>query len=167
MKIRWVYVVVPVVVIAGLVLYNRTGRESDTVSTEGLRDDTVEENTVELADIARRSGVVSTASGLLYEVTRGVEGSRSPSASDVVKVHYEGSLLTGEVFDSSYGRGVPASFPLNQVIPGWTEGVQYMKVGEEFIFYIPSHLAYGERGVPGVIPPNSDLVFKVELLGIE
>ena len=90
----------------------------------------------------------------------------SPKATDTVNVHYHGTLLNGTVFDSSVQRGQPISFPLNGVIPGWTEGVQLMKVGDKFKFEIPPDLAYGAAGRPPQIPPNSTLVFEVELLGI-
>lgn len=109
----------------------------------------------------------TTASGLKYQVLKHGTGTASPKATDTVKVHYHGTLLNGTVFDSSVQRGQPISFPLNQVIPGWTEGVQLMKVGDKFKFEIPANLAYGAAGRPPVIPPNSTLVFEVELLGIE
>ena len=117
-----------------------------------------------LADNANQDGVIVTASGLQYKVL--AEGSGdSPKATDTVKVHYEGRLISGSVFDSSIARGEPVSFPLNGVIPGWSEGVQLMKVGSKFQFTIPSALAYGPAGT-GPIPPNSVLVFDVELLEI-
>ena len=117
-----------------------------------------------LADNAKQDGVTVTASGLQYKVL--AEGSGdSPKATDTVKVHYEGRLISGDVFDSSIARGEPVSFPLNGVIPGWSEGVQLMKVGSKFQFTIPSALAYGSAGT-GPIPPNSVLVFDVELLEI-
>jgi peptidyl-prolyl cis-trans isomerase A (cyclophilin A) len=106
-----------------------------------------------------------TASGLMYEIITLSKGPK-PKATDVVTVHYEGSFLDGNVFDSSLKRGEPAQFPLNQVIPGWTEGVQLMNVGSKFRFYIPYQLAYGEQGFPGGIPPKSDLIFEVELLKV-
>ena len=90
-----------------------------------------------------------------------------PAASDTVTVHYHGTLVDGTVFDSSVERGDPTSFPLNGVIPGWTEGVQLMKVGDKFRFFIPPQLAYGESGAGGVIGPNATLIFDVELLEIQ
>jgi FKBP-type peptidyl-prolyl cis-trans isomerase len=109
----------------------------------------------------------TTASGLKYQVLKQGTGTVSPKATDTVKVHYHGTLLNGTVFDSSVQRGEPISFPLNQVIPGWTEGVQLMKVGDKFKFEIPPNLAYGPNSPSPSIPPNSTLVFEVELLGIE
>lgn len=108
----------------------------------------------------------TTASGLKYQVMKQGSGTASPKATDTVKVHYHGTFLNGTVFDSSVERGEPISFPLNGVIAGWTEGLQLMKVGDKFKFEIPPNLAYGPAGRPG-IPPNSTLVFEVELLGIQ
>jgi len=119
-----------------------------------------------LAENAKKEGIQSTASGLQYQVLKKGDGPK-PKESDTVKVHYRGTLLNGEEFDSSYKRGEPVTFGLDQVIPGWTEGVQLMPVGSKYKFYIPSELAYGERGAPPRIPPNSVLVFEIELLGIE
>jgi len=109
----------------------------------------------------------TTASGLKYWVLKRGQGTVSPKPTDVVRVHYHGTLLDGTVFDSSVQRGEPVSFPLNRVIPGWTEGLQLMKVGDKFKFEIPPNLAYGEHSPTPAIPPNSTLVFEVELLGIE
>ena len=117
-----------------------------------------------LAENAKKDGVTVTASGLQYRVITEGAGD-APKATDTVKVHYEGRLISGDVFDSSIARGEPVSFPLNGVIPGWSEGVQLMKVGSRFEFTIPSALAYGPSGT-GPIPPNSVLVFDVELLEI-
>jgi FKBP-type peptidyl-prolyl cis-trans isomerase len=121
-----------------------------------------------LAANAKKDGVKTTTSGLQYKVMKaGPDGGKSPKATDTVKVHYHGTLIDGTVFDSSVQRGEPISFPLNGVIPGWTEGVQLMKVGDKFQFTIPSALAYGEQGAGGTIGPNSTLIFEVELLGVE
>jgi FKBP-type peptidyl-prolyl cis-trans isomerase FklB len=114
----------------------------------------------------KRPGVKTTASGLQYEVLKEAVGQK-PVATDVVKVNYKGTLLDGKVFDSTEG-GQPATFPLNQVIPGWTEGLQLMSVGSKYKFYIPGNIAYGEQGVPQAgIGPNETLVFEVDLLSIE
>ena len=119
-----------------------------------------------LAENAKREGVKVTASGLQYEVLEATLGQK-PKATDTVKVHYEGTLIDGTVFDSSYKRGESISFPLNGVIKGWTEGLQLMSVGSKYKFFIPYQLAYGERGAGGSIPPYAALIFTVELLGIE
>jgi FKBP-type peptidyl-prolyl cis-trans isomerase FkpA len=125
----------------------------------------IEAGVAYLAENAERDGVTTTESGLQYEVLEEGEGN-SPAATDMVKVHYRGTLLDGTVFDSSYDRGEPAEFPLNRVIPGWTEGVQLMKEGAKYRFHIPSELAYGERAT-GAITPNSTLIFDVELLEVK
>jgi len=116
-----------------------------------------------------KSGVMTTASGLQYSVvSEAADASAAmPKETDTVSVHYTGTLIDGTVFDSSVERNEPATFPLNGVIPGWTEGLQLMKVGSKYRFFIPSALAYGEQGAPPVIPPNSTLIFDVELLSIE
>jgi len=118
-----------------------------------------------LADNAKKEGVMVTESGLQYEVMSEGEGAK-PVATDVVKVHYKGTLLDGTEFDSSYSRNEPTTFPLNRVIPGWTEGLQLMPVGSKYKFTIPSDLAYGDRDL-GKIPANSTLIFEVELLEIQ
>lgn len=119
-----------------------------------------------LAENAAKEGVTVLPSGLQYTVIKEGEG-RKPKATDKVKCHYEGTLTNGQVFDSSYRRGEPAVFPLNGVIAGWTEGVQLMSEGSKYRFFIPYHLAYGERGAGQAIPPYAALVFDVELLSIE
>ncbi len=118
-----------------------------------------------LAENKKRAGVVTTPSGLQYEIVKEGTG-RQPKASDTVRCHYEGTLIDGTVFDSSYRRGMPAEFSLRQVIAGWTEGVQLMKEGSIFKFYIPYNLAYGERGAGADIPPYAALIFKVELINV-
>ena len=118
-----------------------------------------------LAENKQKPEVKETASGLQYVVEKEGTGVQ-PTATDEVTVHYTGKLLDGTVFDSSVNRGQPATFPLNRVIPGWTEGVQLMKEGAKYTFFIPSDLAYGAQGVPNAIPPHSTLIFEVELLKV-
>ncbi len=118
-----------------------------------------------LANNKSLEGVVETESGLQYQVLTQGKGTQHPVAKDTVKVHYHGTLINGSVFDSSVNRGQPISFALNQVIPGWTEGVQLMVVGDKTRFFIPENLAYGNRSM-GIIKPGSLLIFDVELLGI-
>lgn len=114
----------------------------------------------------KKDGMKTTASGLQYEVVSEGNGAK-PKATDTVKVHYTGTLLDGKKFDSSVDRGEPAVFPLDKVIPGWTEGIQLMTVGSKYKLYIPSALAYGAEGAGGVIGPNETLTFEVELISIE
>lgn len=119
-----------------------------------------------LAANAKAPGVVSLPSGLQYKVVKSgpAEGVR-PLPGDEVKVNYEGKLISGKVFDSSYERGVPAALPLDQLVPGWIEALQLMRPGDEWVLYVPSNLAYGENGA-GDIPPGSTLIFRIELLGV-
>ena len=119
-----------------------------------------------LAENAKRKGVKVTESGLQYEILEPSLGQK-PKATDTVRVHYEGTLIDGTVFDSSYRRGESITFPLNGVIKGWTEGLQLMSIGSKYKFFIPYQLAYGERGAGQSIPPYAALIFTVELLGIE
>jgi FKBP-type peptidyl-prolyl cis-trans isomerase FkpA len=118
-----------------------------------------------LAANKSKAGVKTTASGLQYQVVTEGKGPK-PAATDTVKVHYTGTLLDGTKFDSSVDRGEPATFPLNGVIPGWTEALQLMPVGSKYKLWIPGNLAYGDRGTPGPIGPNATLIFDVELLEI-
>lgn len=119
-----------------------------------------------LAANKEKPGITELPSGLQYEVMVQGTGAK-PNATNKVSCHYHGTLINGTVFDSSVQRGKPASFPLNQVIKGWTEGVQLMPTGSKWRFFIPPHLGYGERQVSAEIGPNSTLVFEVELLGIQ
>ena len=119
-----------------------------------------------LAENAKREGVKVTESGLQYEVLEATIGQK-PKATDKVRVPYEGTLIDGTVFDSSYKRGESITFGLNQVIKGWTEGLQLMSIGSKYKLYLPYQLAYGERGAGANIPPYAALIFTVELLGIE
>ena len=119
-----------------------------------------------LKENSSKEGVKTTESGLQYKVISQGDG-KLPKPEDIVKVHYKGTLLDGTEFDSSYARNEPAVFPLNQVIPGWTEALQLMKVGSKYQIFLPPSLAYGDRGAPPVIEPGSMLIFEVELLGVE
>jgi FKBP-type peptidyl-prolyl cis-trans isomerase FklB len=118
-----------------------------------------------LAENAQREGVTSLPSGLQYEIIHNGDGPK-PTAAQTVTCHYHGTTITGEVFDSSVQRGQPASFPLNRVIAGWTEGLQLMATGSKWRFFIPPQLAYGDRQVSAAIGPNSTLIFEVELLKV-
>lgn len=118
-----------------------------------------------LTENKKRTGIVTLPSGLQYEILQAGAGPK-PLATDEVTVHYKGTLTNGQQFDSSYSRGEPTSFVLNQVIPGWTEGLQQMSIGSKYRFYIPYALAYGERGAGKDIPPYSTLIFEVELIKI-
>ncbi len=121
-----------------------------------------------LVENAKREGVTTTESGLQYEVmTQGAGEGENPQATDIVSVHYHGTLVDGSVFDSSVERGQPTEFPLNAVIKGWTEALQLMKVGDKWKIYLPSELAYGARSPSPAIPANSALIFEVELLEIK
>jgi len=137
--------------------------KADKKAPEGARN--LEEGEKFLEENAKKEGVKTTASGLQYIVLKDGDGAQ-PSASDTVTVHYQGSLLNGKIFDSSYIRKEPIAFGLSEVIKGWTEGVQLMKIGSKYKFFIPSDLAYGEYGAPPNIGPNCTLIFEVELLKI-
>lgn len=119
-----------------------------------------------LAENAKKKGVSSTKSGLQYEVIEAGKGAK-PAATDTVSVDYEGKTIDGKVFDSSYKRGKPVSFPVNGVVKGWTEALQMMPVGSTWILYLPADLGYGQQGVPGSIGPNQALIFKIHLISIE
>jgi FKBP-type peptidyl-prolyl cis-trans isomerase len=119
-----------------------------------------------LAENKTKEGIKTTDSGLQYKVLEEGEGP-SPKAGDTVTVHYRGTLVDGTEFDSSYQRGEPATFPLTGVIPGWTEALQLMKKGSKWVLFIPSELAYGERGAGNRIPPNSTLIFEVEMISYQ
>ena len=119
-----------------------------------------------LAENAQREGVVTLPSGLQYEVLEEGDGA-TPRRRSTVVVHYSGTLIDGTPFDSSYSRGEPARFPVNRVIPGWTEALQLMQVGDKWRLFIPADLAYGDRGAGPVIGPGSTLIFEVELLEVQ
>ncbi|MBC7184964.1 MAG: FKBP-type peptidyl-prolyl cis-trans isomerase [Marinobacter sp.] len=147
-----------------LMAYQQQLQEDQAKQTEELANKNLEAGKEFLAENAKREGVKTTESGLQYEVLEKGEGEK-PGKTDTVKVHYTGELLSGEVFDSSRERGEPVTFALNQVIPGWTEGLQLMSEGARYKLYIPSDLAYGPGG-NRAIGPNETLVFDVELLEV-
>ena len=154
---RWLAGGGVVIAIVALGVWAGTQSQVAAVRTEDMKF---------LAAHAKAPGVITTASGLQYNVIREGTGPK-PGKTDTVLVHYEGRLLDKTVFDSSYQRGQPAAFPLDQVIPGWTEGVQLMPTGSKYHFVVPPALAYGARGAGGVIPPGAVLEFDIELLAVK
>lgn len=145
---------------------NETAQAAIAAASEKKAKDDLEAGAKYLAENGKKAGVVTTASGLQYEVLTKGTGA-IPKATDTVKVDYVGKLLDGSTFDSSVDRGEPALIPLNQVIPGWAEGLQLMNVGSKYKLTIPAALAYGEQGAGAAIPPNSTITFEVTLISIE
>lgn len=154
-KIQLIITAVSILVLIGLFMFSKNNSE--------LAQTNITEGAAFLAENATKEGVTTTASGLQYTILTDAEGDK-PSATSNVTVHYKGTTLDGTEFDSSYSRNAPATFPLNRVIGGWTEGVQLMSVGATYRFFIPSELAYGAQGAGGAIGPNATLIFDVELL---
>lgn len=155
------YLFIIAAIAAGLFLLSSCNKNEEVSFEENLN-----KGQEYMANNAKREGVVTTASGLQYEVLReGREDGKSPAASDRVRCHYKGTFIDGKVFDSSYNSGSPIVFPLNGVIRGWTEGLQYMKEGAKYRFVIPYQLAYGPSGY-ATIPPFSTLIFEVELIEV-
>lgn len=145
------------------------GRKMQAKAAEKMEEEATANLAVSAAFLAEKEkeeGVIKTPSGLLYKVIQEGKG-KKPTATSTVTVNYKGSLVDGTVFDSSYERGEPTSFPLNQVVAGWTEGIQLMAPGAKYVFYIPSELGYGEQGAGGAIPGNAALTFEVELLEVK
>ena len=137
---------------------------ADKAKVDGEKN--LKEGEAFLAANKKKPGVVTLPSGLQYKILKEGTG-KSPKATDTVTTHYRGTLINGKEFDSSYKRGEPATFPLNRVIPGWTEALQHMKIGSKWEIYVPSKLGYGENGAGQDIGPNATLIFEVELLGIK
>ncbi len=150
---------------ATMMAFQKKKIEEQQAAVTKMAEDNLAKGQAYMAENGKKEGVVTTESGLQYEVLTAGEGA-TPKAEDTVKVHYRGSLISGTDFDSSYSRGEPVSFPLNGVIPGWTEGLQLMKVGGKSRLVLPAELAYGPGGMGEAIGPNETLVFEVELLDI-
>jgi FKBP-type peptidyl-prolyl cis-trans isomerase len=147
--------------------YQQKRTAEETAKNDISSSKNIEEGKAFLETNAKREGVIVLASGVQYLVTTGSEDEGpSPSATDTVSVHYRGTLIDGTEFDSSYSRGQPAEFPVNRVIPGWTEILQLMKPGDKWQVFIPSESAYGARGAGGKIGPGATLIFDIELLEI-
>jgi len=154
------FVIIGIIAIVVLFVFYKSS-ESKKIAAENLviGQQFLQEN-------QNKEGIQTTPSGLQFEILAKGDGTQNPTASNTVTVHYHGTMLNGVVFDSSVERGSPLSFPLHRVIPGWTEGLQLMVVGDKFRFFIPPELAYGNNAA-GKIEPGSTLIFEVELLGIE
>ncbi len=145
----------------------RERQQAMETEREGEAERNLEEGRQFLAENRERDDVTETESGLQYRVIEEGDGPRPAGPESQVTVHYTGTLIDGETFDSSHDRGEPTSFALNQVIPGWTEGLQLMREGSTYEFFIPGDLAYGDQGRPGPIGPNSTLIFEVELISVQ
>lgn len=155
---RWLVAAAVILIIVAIGVFAGTQTQVAAVRKDDMKF---------MAENAKKPGVVTTSSGLQYEIVRAGSGPK-PARTDTVLVHYEGRLVDAArtVFDSSYQRGQPAAFPLDQVIPGWTEGVQLMPTGSKYRFVVPPALAYGAKGAGGVIPPGAVLEFDIELLAV-
>lgn len=168
MRSRLFFVLAPALIVAGCQPASQSGGDNkNAAGGSAAAPATPPASPAPAAAGDSKSEMKTTPSGLKYQVLNQGTGTVSPKPTDTVNVHYHGTLLDGTVFDSSVQRGQPISFPLNGVIRGWTEGLQLMKVGDKFKFEIPPNLAYGDRSPSPKIPPNSTLVFEVELLGIK
>ena len=154
------YIAAILLVVALMLVYQMITRDKQSTAAASQQSEAF------LSENAKAEGVITTASGLQYKILQVGHGSTSPGPNDRVRVHYHGTLIDGTVFDSSVERGEPISFGLNQVIKGWTEGLQLMVVGQKNRLFIPSDLAYGDRGAGRKIGPGDALIFDVELLGI-
>jgi FKBP-type peptidyl-prolyl cis-trans isomerase len=150
-----------------LTAYQKQVQKEQLTAWQAKGDINLKTSAAFLEKNAKEKGVISLTNGLQYRVLRKGKGTKSPKATDTVTVHYRGTLINGEEFDSSYARNEPATFPLNRVIQGWTDGLQLMKEGDKFQLFIPSHLGYGTNGAPPNIGPNEVLIFEVELLEIK
>lgn len=154
-----------IAMVVGAISLTSCSIDDDDDDTSVSYEENLKEGQKFLENNAKREGIITTKSGLQYEVVKEGDGER-PSATDTVKCHYEGCLIDGKIFDSSYNRNTPSTFTLDEVIPGWTEGLQLMKAGSIYRFYIPYDLAYGSQKV-SIIKPYSTLIFYIELLEVK
>lgn len=150
-----------------LMAYQKKMQEAQSAVRQAQGDSNLKKSATFLEKNSKEKGVVSLPNGLQYRVLRKGTGTKSPKATDTVTVHYKGTLTNGDEFDSSYSRNEPATFPLNRVIQGWTDGLQLMKTGDKWELFIPSNLGYGANGAPPNIGPNEVLIFEVELIEIK
>jgi peptidylprolyl isomerase/FKBP-type peptidyl-prolyl cis-trans isomerase FklB len=167
--------IVPFIVLAGLLTLTACGQSADTTaqleamqaSADAAASQNLKDGEAYLADIAKQPGIIKLPSGVMYKiVSRAATPGAQPTVSDTVKINYEGKLLNGKVFDSSYARNEPAEFPLGRLVPAWQEVIPLLHVGDEVTLYTPPSSGYGERDM-GEIPPNSTLIFRIQLLGVQ
>jgi peptidylprolyl isomerase/FKBP-type peptidyl-prolyl cis-trans isomerase FklB len=167
--------IVPILALAGLLTLTACGQSADTTaqleamqaSADAAASQNLKDGEAYLADIAKQPGIIKLPSGVMYKiVSRAPNPGAQPTVSDTVKINYEGKLLNGKVFDSSYDRNEPAEFPLGRLVPAWQEVIPLLHVGDEVTLYTPPSQGYGERDM-GKIPPNSTLIFRIQLLGVQ
>jgi peptidylprolyl isomerase/FKBP-type peptidyl-prolyl cis-trans isomerase FklB len=167
--------IAPLIALAGLLTLTACGQSADTTaqleamqaSADAAASQNLKDGEAYLADIAKQPGIIKLPSGVMYRiVSRAANPGAQPTINDTVKINYEGKLLNGHVFDSSYARNEPAEFPLGRLVPAWQEVIPLLHVGDEVTLYTPPSQGYGERDM-GEIPPNSTLIFRIQLLGVQ
>ena len=168
--------IIPLIALAGLLTLTACGQSADTTaqleamqaSADAAASQNLTEGAAYLADIAKQPGIIKLPSGVMYKiVSRAQTPGAQPTVNDTVKINYEGKLINGKVFDSSYARNEPAEFPLGRLVPAWQEVIPLLHVGDEVTLYTPPSQGYGEKGAGDDIPPNSTLIFRIQLLGVQ